>query len=462
MTKAPPPLSSTVPVAASNVTNTKTDEYSALKSFNSNHEPSNDSSQPLMIDFNDPSTTNFLLSALASGASSDSNAIVNHLFQKAQIQQQQQQQPFPVPAEKKVPILSAGLKNCTETTNLLPTSSNAVPKRQSVVLHVPSNIDGNPPSQAQQIIFSTNHSHEERKQNQQIFFINNKPYVIQQKLVHDRSSQQRLILTPSITQSHGSFSHTLLANDRNTELNQSHPLAILEAPPPDRHAIPPATNIKANTHSQSTLDDAGNCLLLNGAVEPKTLRTLLRGMNSSSLSGVDNLIDTIHRFEHSTSKNASLDHTGSLFVKSVRAPRASPAKRGASALDKPPPRRRLPKKLKQEDEHPSSLHVSMPPPPPLSSSSSVPSALAQPILVEQQHPWQTDFNSFDFSTPWGSDTNLNSLLLNDDFDTAASFDDVSFGDFEPYMNGNNETMLPSLFIKPLPPDALPSVDHLLP
>ena len=40
-----------------------------------------------MIDFNDPSTTNFLLSALASGASSDSNAIVNHLFQKAQTQQ---------------------------------------------------------------------------------------------------------------------------------------------------------------------------------------------------------------------------------------------------------------------------------------------------------------------------------------------------------------------------------------
>jgi hypothetical protein len=93
----------------------------------------------------------------------------------------------------------------------------------------------------------------------------------------------------------------------------------------------------------------------------------------------------------------------------------------------------------------------MPPPPP------------QPILVEQQQQWQTDFNSFDFSTPWGSDTNLNSLLLNDDFDTAASFDDVNFGDFEPYMNGNNNDItLPSLFVKPLPPDALPSVDHLLP
>jgi hypothetical protein len=101
-----------------------------------------------------------------------------------------------------------------------------------------------------------------------------------------------------------------------------------------------------------------------------------------------------------------------------------------------------------------------PPPPPI-----------QPIVTDQQQ-WQTDFNSFDFSTAWGSDTNLNSLLLNDDFDTAASFDDVNFGDFEPYMNGNNnnnntnlnstDTTLPSLFVKPLPPDTLPSVDHLLP
>jgi hypothetical protein len=120
--------------------------------------------------------------------------------------------------------------------------------------------------------------------------------------------------------------------------------------------------------------------------------------------------------------------------------------------DKPPTRRRTAKKVKQEEHQ--QIQLSMPLP-------------SQPIVVEQQQPWQTDFNSFDFSTPWGSDTNLNSLLLNDDFDTAASFDDVSFGDFEPYMNGNNnlsinDITLPSLFVKPLPPDALPSVDHLLP
>ncbi len=191
------PKSSTVP-------STTTDDYLSTKSTN---EQINESSQPLMIDFNDPSTTNFLLSALASGASSDSNAIVNHLFQKAQTQQRTISSPPPPPPppppstsiKKKLPIIASGLKNCTETTNLLPTTT---PMRQSVVLHIPSTNDYNHQSQSQQIIFSNN---DDKKQHQQIFFINNKPYIIQQKLTQDQSSQQRLVLTPSIPPSDGLF-----------------------------------------------------------------------------------------------------------------------------------------------------------------------------------------------------------------------------------------------------------------
>jgi hypothetical protein len=223
-------------------------------------------------------------------------------------------------------------------------------------------------------------------------------------------------------------------------------ISLLETSHPNRNVITVANNNNnhltnsSNACGQSSLDDGGNCLLLNGPVEPKTLRTLLKGLNSSSFSGVDNLIDTIHRFEHTTTTSEQNDN---LLIKSVRTTKASPAK-------KTPTRRRAPKKIKQEEQQQQQqVQISMAPP--------------QPIVVEQQQQWQTDFNSFDFSTPWGSDTNLNSLLLNDDFDTAASFDDVNFGDFEPYMNGNNnETILPSLFVKPLPPDTLPSVDHLLP
>jgi hypothetical protein len=167
------PKSSTIP--------TTNDEHLSTKS---NSEQINESSQPLMIDFNDPSTTNFLLSALASGASSDSNAIVNHLFQKAQTQQHRTitspPPPLPPSIKRKLPIISSELKNCTETTNLLPTR------------------------QSQQIIFSNNnHNNDEKKPHQQIFFINNKPYIIQQKITHDQPSQQRLILTPSISQTDG-------------------------------------------------------------------------------------------------------------------------------------------------------------------------------------------------------------------------------------------------------------------
>ena len=214
------------------------------------------------------------------------------------------------------------------------------------------------------------------------------------------------------------------------------------------------TNNNSNPASQSTLDDSGNCLRLNGAVEPKTLRSLLKGLNSSSFSGVDNLIDTIHRFEHTTSTTS--EQSATLYTKTNRAIKASPTKR--TGTDKPPVRRRAAKKIKQEEQQ------SMPPPPP-----PPPLSVPQPILLEQQQQqqWQTDFNTFDFSSSWGSDTNLNSLLLNDDFDTAASFDDVNFGDFEPYMHGTNhpshpDSILPSLFVKPFPPDSLPSVDHLLP
>ncbi|CAF0961368.1 unnamed protein product [Rotaria sordida] len=396
------------------VPSTTHDEYLSIKSNNeqiNELSSSSSSSQPLMIDFNDPSTTNFLLSALASGASSDSNAIVNHLFQKAQTQQQQQST---ISIKKNLPIISSGLKNCTETTNLLPSM------RQSVVLHVPSTNDYNQQTQSQQIIFNNNNNNnDDKKQHQQIFFINNKPYIIQQKITHEQSAQQRLILTPSISQSNET-SHS----NRNI-----------------------VTNNNSNTCIQSTLDDGGNCLLLNGPVEPKTLRTLLKGLNSSSFSGVDNLIDTINRFEHTTP--SIVEQNDNLLIKSIR-----------TTTKKPSTRRRTVKKLKQDEiqqqqqqqpqHHQQQIQISMP----------------QPIIVEQPHQWQTDFNTFDFSTSWGSDTNLNSLLLNDDFDTAASFDDVNFGDFEPYMNNNNnnnnDITLPSLFVKPLPPDSLPNVDHLLP
>jgi hypothetical protein len=229
-----------------------------------------------------------------------------------------------------------------------------------------------------------------------------------------------------------------------------------------------STTNNSNPTVQSTLDDGGNCLLLNGAVEPKTLRSLLKGLNSSSFSGVDNLIDTIHRFEHTTA--SSSEQSNSLFIKSVRTNKISPTKK--ATIDKAPVRRRAPKKIKQEQEQQEQQEQQQqqqqqsmlpPPPPPLLTANSAP----PPILIEQQHQWQTEFNTFDFSTSWGSDTNLNSLLLNDDFDTAASFDDVNFGDFEPYMNGTNHSnnidpILPSLFVKPFPPDSLPNVDHLLP
>ncbi|CAF1439231.1 unnamed protein product [Rotaria sordida] len=455
------------PIAPIPSTTINSDEYTTL--IKSTNEQTNDSTQPLMIDFNDPSTTNFLLSALASGAASDSNAIVNHLFQKAQTQRSNNtslssssSSPPPPPPppplsssstatiKKKLPIISSGLKNCTETTNLLPITNSTT--RQPVVLHVPTTtITNDYNQQSQQIIFSSsnnnnnnnniiNNNNGERKQAQQIFFINNKPYVIQQKLTHDQSSQQRLVLTPSITQS-----------DELTVHNTSH----------SNRNIAPAQNNSTNSSGQSTLDDGGNCLVVNGVVEPRTLSTLLKGLNPSSFSGVDNLIDTIHRFEHTT----STEQNDKLLLKSARTTvKASPAKKTNS--DKPPTRRRAPKKVKQEEQQ---VQVTMPPPPP----PPLPPPPPPPIVADQQQ-WQTDFNSLDFSTAWGSDTNLNSLLLNDDFDTAASFDDVSFGDFEPYMNGNNnnnnnnnnlnqtDTILPSLFGKPLPPDTLPGVDHLLP
>ncbi|CAF1363511.1 unnamed protein product [Adineta steineri] len=436
---------------------TNFDEYSLIKS---NNEQTNDSSQPLMIDFNDPSTTNFLLSALASGAASDSNAIVNHLFQKAQTQQQRNNissiSSSSPPAtllstatiKKKLPIISSGLKNCTETTNLLPIANSTT--RQSVVLHVPTTTNTNDYSQQpQQIIFSSNNINnnnnnngDERKQPQQIFFINNKPYVIQQKLTHDQSSQQRLVLTPSITHSDELPIHNTSHQNRN---------------------IAPAQPNSTHSSGQSTLDDGGNCLVVNGVVEPRTLSTLLKGLNSSSFSGVDNIIDTIHRFEHTTPTG----QTDNLLLKPART-KASPAKKNNN--DKPAPRRRAAKKVKQEEQQQQHVQVTMPlllPPPPSASLPPPPPPPPIQSIVADQQQWQTDFNSFDFSTAWGSDTNLNSLLLNDDFDTAASFDDVSFGDFEPYMNGHSnpnpaDTSLPSLFIKPSPPDTLPSVDHLLP
>lgn len=255
-----------------------------------------------------------------------------------------------------------------------------------------------------------------------------------------------MILTPSIPQSDESNIHS-------------------------NRTIAPNNNNHNHHHHQSTLDDGGNCLVVNGLVEPRTLSTLLKGLNPSPCSGVDNIIDTINRFEHTTTTTttvataaASNIQNDNLLLKSVRTTnKNSPAKKNNA--DKPAPRRRTTKKAKQEEQQHQVQIAMIAPQPPSLPSSSIPVSI-QPIVTDQ-HQWQTDFNSFDFSTAWGSDTNLNSLLLNDDFDTAVSFDDVNFGDFEPYMNGNpngnvTDTTLPSLFVKPLPPDTLPSVDHLLP
>ncbi|CAF4389918.1 unnamed protein product, partial [Adineta steineri] len=124
---------------------------------------------------------------------------------------------------------------------------------------------------------------------------------IQQKITNDQSSQQRLVLTPSIPQLDESFNSNRTVAPVNNNINNT-----------------------SNSCSQPTLDDGGNCLLLNGPVEPKTLRTLLKGLNSSSFSGVDNLIDTINRFEHTTT---SVEQNDNLVIKSIRTTKASPAKK---------------------------------------------------------------------------------------------------------------------------------------
>ena len=195
------PSSLTLPKTSTVVNVPSTIDNNEHLSTKLNYEQTSESSQPLTIDFNDPSTTNFLLSALASGASSDSNAIVNHLVQKAQTQQQRTVTSSPditsvncpiTSTNKNLPITSSGLKDCTETTNLLPSI------HQSTVHRVSSANDLN----QQTAIFNNN---DDKKQHQQIFFINNKPYIIQQNMTDDQSVQQRLILTSSSSQSDGSF-----------------------------------------------------------------------------------------------------------------------------------------------------------------------------------------------------------------------------------------------------------------
>ena len=90
-------------------------------------------------------------------------------------------------------VSSTGLKNCTETTNLLPVANSPAPARQSVVFQTPTGNDS-----LQQIVLNGGYPGEERKQqHQQIFFINNKPYIIQQKVTPDPVSQTRLIRTQS-------------------------------------------------------------------------------------------------------------------------------------------------------------------------------------------------------------------------------------------------------------------------
>ena len=228
--------------------------------------PKDDLSSNLKIDFNDPSTTNFLLSALASGASSDSNAIVKHLFEKAQ------HHPSPV---------------TTETINLLPSDHK-----------------------------------------QQIFFLNNKPYIIQQ------SEYER-------------------------------PLS-------------------------SRLDDAGHYFIVNGHVQPRTLNTLLKTLkNSSSYSGVDHLIETIQRFEQSTSM--------------INNRRRTPVKKPSTTNTV---RRRLTKKMKEEEQ-------------------------TNEVMLT---PVQTDLNSLDLSHVWQNDPNFNSLLFHDDFDL-----NVSFDDFDPYLTTDHSS-----------------------
>lgn len=201
-----PGVPSTVVTVPPTVITTANDDQTNNSLIHSNQNeqiPIGDNSQPLMIDFNDPSTTNFLLSALASGASSDSNAIVNHLFQKAQTQQRVNVS-SPTSIKHKLPIIASGLKNCTETTNLLPsTNSSTVHQRQPAIIQT-STINE---ATQQTIVLTHGSSTDEQKNSQQIFFINNKPYVIQQKITNDQSLQQRFILTPSLNQSEGLYNY---------------------------------------------------------------------------------------------------------------------------------------------------------------------------------------------------------------------------------------------------------------
>ena len=148
---------------------------------NNNHE----SSPPLTIDFNDPSTTNFLLSALASGASSDSNAIVNHLYQVARTQQRTQTSTASSNSNN-TSITSSGLKTYTQTTNLLPSlcSSSITSQRSSSSSTTTNECN-------QQSSIPNNHT-DDKKRNQQVVFIDKKSCSMQQKLTYDQTLQQRL------------------------------------------------------------------------------------------------------------------------------------------------------------------------------------------------------------------------------------------------------------------------------
>ncbi|CAF0775386.1 unnamed protein product [Didymodactylos carnosus] len=425
-------------------------------------------SSSFRIDFNDPSITDFLLSAMASGTPTDSSAIVNHLLNKAlnsnnrtlttqpTVQQLQQPQSSNLDYTSIDSTIKNVVKSSAGTTKIKKTNAKKATttiKNNSVVdtmvFNVPTNLltdndtTNNKFNKKNELEAKPLNSNVLHDQAQQIFLINSKPYVIQQV---NHEQQKRLSLdTPSTML-------TQTALTENSGMSQSRTdLSI-----PGSNNYNHSSSVSNTTIKQTNSDDSGNCYLLNGPVEPKTLRTLLKGLNPSPL-GVDNLIDTINRLENGNMTNPlNEDDCGHNLLKSVRTTNKNSPIKVTNAKPRRPPatgnKKSKVKKTNQDVMITSSLD----------GNSTITTTIAQaPLPVEtNQDNWQAqsiiapsstiaDLNSFDFSlnnSSWQiNDSNLNNLLLNDDFNT--TFDDVNF-DFEPLLGDittSSKTLLPSLF-----------------
>ncbi|CAF0814152.1 unnamed protein product [Didymodactylos carnosus] len=419
-------------------------------------------SNSFTVDF-DPSITDFLLSAMASGTSIDSNRIVNHLFNKAQ--NSNNRTLGNQPAAQQVQLskldqtsLDSSIKNVvkssTRTGKVRKTTTNTKKSTttmknnsavDTMIFNVPTNLlTDNCTTNTQYCkknVFEENSLTKNvlnDDQTQQIFLINNKPYVIQQV---NHEQQQRLSLdTPSTL-----LTQSTMADD-NDMLQPRSDLSMS-----DKNNCNPSS-ASNRTVKESNTDDSGNCYLLNGPVEPKTLRTLLKGLNSSPL-GVDNLINTINRLENGNIDNPlNEDDCGHNLLKSVRTTNKNSPVKVTNAKSRRPTATEN-KKLKLKTNQTVMVTSSL-------NGNPITTAPSLPVETNNQDNWQTqvlippsstmvDFNSFDFSlnnSSWQiNDNNLNNLLLNDDFDT--TFDDVNF-DFEPLLGDistSSKTLLPSLF-----------------